>query len=145
MNSLLMQAIMVFGLCAAAIADEPPSAALKPQAVVIPPEVHEIAPEQVTRQLVDHPETLIIDVRTQEERNNRGFILNSLNYDYFHGQQALDGLAKLDKSKPCIVHCAIGGRAELIAVEMHKLGFKNVLLLKGGFNAWTASGQAIAK
>ncbi len=145
MNSLLMQAIMVFGLCASAIADEPPGAALKLPVAVIPPEVHEIAPEQVTRQLVDHPETLIIDVRTLEERNNRGYILNSLNHDYFHGKQALDALAKLDKSKPCIVYCAIGGRAELIAVEMHKLGFKNVFLLKGGFNAWTASGQAIAK
>lgn len=145
MNPLLMQALLVFGLCAAAIADEPSAAALKPPAVVVPPEVHEIAPEQVTRQLVDHPETLIIDVRTLEERNNRGYILNSLNYNYLDGQQTLDALAKLDKTKPCIVHCAIGGRAELIAVEMHKMGFKNVLLLKGGFNAWTASGQAIAK
>lgn len=145
MNSLLMQAILVFGLCAVAIADEPSAATLKPPAVVIPPEVHEIAPEQVTRQLVDHPETLIIDVRTEEERHNRGYILNSLNHDYFHGQQTLDALAKLDKTKPCIVHCAIGGRAEMIAVEMHKMGFKNILLLKGGFNAWTASGQAVAK
>lgn len=145
MKSLLTQALLVFGLCAAAMADEPASPLLQPPAVVIPPEVHEIAPEQVVRQLVDHPDTLIIDVRTEEERNLRGYILNALNFDYFHGQQTLDELAKLDKTKPCIVHCAIGGRAELIAVEMHKMGFKNLFLLKGGFNAWTASGQAIAK
>jgi 3-mercaptopyruvate sulfurtransferase SseA len=25
------------------------------------------------------------------------------------------------------------------------MGFKNILLLKGGFNAWTATGQAVAK
>lgn len=128
-----------------AVADGSSGTVLEPPAVVLPPEVHEIAPEQVERQLVDHPETLIIDVRTEEERRTRGFILNSLHYDHFHGQKTLDALAKLDKTKPCIVYCAIGGRAQLIAVEMHKLGFKKILLLKGGFNAWTASGQAVAK
>lgn len=140
-----MPALLLFGLCTSALAAEPPVSLLLPPAVVVPPEVHEIAPDQVVRQLVDHPDTLIIDVRTEDERHTRGYILNSLNYDYFHGQKTLDALAKLDKTKPCIVHCAIGGRAQFIAVQMHQLGFKNILLLKGGFNAWSASGQAIAK
>ena len=145
MNLLLMPALVLFGLCAVASATETPGSSLQPPAVVIPPEVRDILPDQVERQLVDHPETVIIDVRTEEERHSRGYILNSLHYDYFHGQKTLDALAKLDKTKPCIVHCAIGGRAQFIAVEMHKLGFKNILLLKGGFNAWTAGGQAVAK
>lgn len=145
MHSLLMPALLLFALCTAAIAADPPVSPVLPPAVVVPPEVHEIAPDQVVRQLVDHPDTLIIDVRTEDERHTRGHILNSLNYDYFHGQKTLDALAKLDKTKPCIVHCAIGGRAQSIAVQMHQLGFKNILLLKGGFNAWTASGQAIAR
>lgn len=117
----------------------------EPPTVALPAEVHEIAPDQVERFLVEHLDTLIIDVQTEDERHTRGFILNSLNLDYFHGQKTIDALAKLDKTKPCIVYCAIGGRAQFIAVEMHKLGFKNILLLKGGFNAWTASGQAVAK
>jgi len=145
MNHLLMPALLLFGLCTSALAAEPPASPVLPPAVVVPPEVHEIAPEQVLRQLVDHPDTLIIDVRTEDERHTRGYILNSLNFDYFHGQKTLDALVKLDKTKPCIVHCAIGGRAQSIAVQMHQLGFKNILLLKGGFNAWSASGQAIAK
>ncbi|MFZ2276485.1 MAG: rhodanese-like domain-containing protein [Prosthecobacter sp.] len=145
MNPLLMPALLLFGLCTFALAAEPPASPVLPPAVIVPPEVHEIAPDQVVRQLVDQPDTLIIDVRTEDERHIRGYILKSLNYDYFHGQQALDAIAKLDKTKPCIVHCAIGGRAQFIAVQMHQLGFKNILLLKGGFNAWTASGQAIAK
>jgi rhodanese-related sulfurtransferase len=140
-----MPALLLLGLCTSALAAEPPASPVLPPAEVVPPEVHEIAPEQVLRQLVDHPDTLIIDVRTEDERHTRGYILNSLNYDYFHGQKTLDALAKLDKTKPCIVHCAIGGRAQSIAVQMHQLGFKNILLLKGGFNAWSASGQAIAK
>ena len=72
-------------------------------------------------------------------------MLNSLHFDYFHGDKTLDAIAQLDKTKPCIVYCAIGGRAKLIAVEMHRMGFKNIMLLKGGFDAWTATGQPIAK
>lgn len=145
MNPLLMPALLLFGLCTSAPAAVPPASPVLPPAVVVPQEVHEIAPDQVVRQFVDHPDTLIIDVRTEDERHTRGYILNSLNYDYFHGQNTLDAIARLDKTKPCIVHCAIGGRAQFIAVQMHQLGFKNILLLKGGFNAWAASGQAIAR
>lgn len=116
-----------------------------PPVVTLPAEIHDIAPEQVERHLVAHADTLIIDVRTEEERRTRGYILNSQPIDYFHGQKALDALAPLDKSKPCIVYCAMGGRAKLVALEMHKMGFKNIQLLKGGFDAWTASGQAVAK
>ena len=121
------------------------SAPKAPPSVVLPAEIGVIAPTDVQRHLVEHLDTQIIDVRTEEERQTRGYILNSLHIDHFHGQKTLDALAKLDQSKPAIVYCAIGGRAKLVALEMHKLGFKNILLLKGGFNAWTASGQAVAK
>lgn len=116
-----------------------------PPTVALPAAVKEISPGQVEAFLVEHQDTLIIDVRTEEERRTRGFILNSRHHDYFHGQKALDALGQMDKSKPCLVYCAMGGRAQLMAVEMHKLGFQNVVLLKGGFNAWVAEGQAVAK
>jgi len=121
------------------------SAPTSPPEVVLPAEIGFITPADVQRHLVEHLDTQIIDVRTEEERRLRGCILNSLNIDHFHGQRKLDALAKLDKSKPTIVYCAIGGRAKLVALEMHQMGFKNILLLKGGFNAWTATGQAVAK
>ncbi|MEZ5990009.1 MAG: rhodanese-like domain-containing protein [Planctomycetota bacterium] len=121
------------------------SEAPAPPAVVLPKEVHFIEPADVQRFLVEHTDTLIIDVRTEEERAARSYVLNSLHHDYFHGQKAFDAIALLDKTKPCIVYCAIGGRAQRMAVEMHRMGFKNILLLKGGFNAWTATGQPIAK
>lgn len=116
-----------------------------PPAVVLPPEVRFLEPAEVQRHLVQNPDTVIIDVRTDEERRTRSFVLNSLHLDYFHGDKTLDAIAKLDRSKPCIVYCAIGSRAKLVAIEMHRMGFKNILLLKGGFDAWTATGQPIAK
>ncbi len=117
----------------------------QPPAVELPAVVHEIDPAQVEAYLVEHQDTVIIDLRTEDERRTRGHILNSRNHDYFHGKQALDALSQLDKSKPCILYCAMGGRARLMAVEMHKLGFQKLLLLKGGFNTWVAEGQAVAK
>lgn len=118
---------------------------LQPKPVILPTGVDFINPGDVQRHLVEHPETLIIDVRTEEERKARGYILNSIHADYFHGQKTLDALAKLDKTKPGIVYCAIGGRAKMIAVEMHAIGFQKILLLKGGFDAWTATGQPVAR
>ncbi len=118
---------------------------LTPPAVVLPSEVRFIEPADVQRYLVEHTDTVIIDVRTEEERSARSYVLNSLHHDYFHGQKTLDAISQLDKTKPCIVYCAIGGRAKRVAVAMHAMGFKNILLLKGGFDAWTATGQPIAK
>jgi rhodanese-related sulfurtransferase len=122
-----------------------PSAESEPPKAVLPAEVREIAPEAVQRYLVDHPDTQILDVRTEEERRARGYILNSIHHDYLHGKATFEALAKLDKNRPCLIYCAIGGRAKFVALEMHKKGFTNVLLLKGGFNAWSATGNAVAK
>ncbi len=142
MTSRLLPVIHLFLLGVLAAAEPLP---LEPPPLVLPPEVHEIAPTDVERYLVDHLDTVIIDVRTEQERKSRGHILNSLHHDFFHVRKDTAALAKLDKAKPCIIYDAIGGRAKLVAIEMHKLGFTNLLLLKGGFNAWTAAGQAVAR
>lgn len=117
-----------------------------PPSAVLPAAVHEIAPAEVNAWLAEHPDTLIIDARTEEERRTRGHILNSRHHDHFHGQKALDALvAQLDKSKPCLLYCALGGRSQLMALDLHKLGFQNLLHLRGGFNAWVAEGLPVTK
>lgn len=50
-----------------------------------------------------------------------------------------------DKTKPCLIYCAIGERARLLAAEMVRMGFTDIRLLRGGFNAWVASGKAVAR
>ena len=69
-----------------------------PREVVLPAEIGFIAPADIQRHLVEHLDTQIIDVRTEEERQTRGYILNSLHIDHFHGQQTLDALSKLISS-----------------------------------------------
>jgi rhodanese-related sulfurtransferase/rubrerythrin len=47
-----------------------------------------------------------------------------------------DGLRQLDKQKPVIAYCAIGGRSIAAAQFLSGLGFKEVYNLKGGIKAW---------
>lgn len=47
-----------------------------------------------------------------------------------------DKVSELDKEKPVIVYCAIGGRSRVAAQLLSGLGFKEVYNLKGGIKAW---------
>ncbi len=143
MTSSLHLCTFIFLLAVATTGSGAPP--LEPTQAVIPEGVREIASANVERLLVDHPETVIIDVRTEQERKSRGFILGSLHHDWFHLRDSTAEIAALDKNASYLIYDAIGGRAKLAVMEMSKLGFKNLMLLKGGFNAWTASGQAVAR
>ncbi len=121
-----------------------PQVYLEPPAVKLPASVKELTPDEAERFLAEHLDALIIDVRMQEEWKEQGHILNAQLFDWFH-QTTLDSVSKLDKTKPCVVYCAIGGRARQMAVEMSKMGFQSLHILKGGFNAWAGQGKAIAK
>lgn len=142
--SLSPRPFLALVLLSAAVSQADASEAAPP-AVALPITVDEIAPAQVVPFLAKHADTLIVDVRTEEERRARGSIPNAIHHDYFHGQQSMEALGQLDKTRPCIIYCAMGGRAKMMAVEMEKLGFKRLLVLKGGFNAWVAEGQPVAK
>jgi rhodanese-related sulfurtransferase len=45
-----------------------------------------------------------------------------------------------DKSKAVLVYCRTGGRSSLAAQTMQLLGYKNVLSMAGGFEAWQKNG-----
>ncbi len=76
----------------------------------------------------------IIDVRTPNEYA-QGNIEGSTNIDYF-GKDFQTKLNTLDKSKPVLVYCAVGGRSGKAAKQMKKMGFMVVYDLRGGYNNW---------
>ena len=41
-----------------------------------------------------------------------------------------------DKAKPILIYCRTGGRASLAALSLKKLGYKNVVSMAGGYEAW---------
>lgn len=51
-----------------------------------------------------------------------------------------DSLDEIDRSKPVLVYCAIGGRSRIAAQTLAGKGYDQVINISGGFKAWT--GQA---
>ena len=87
-------------------------------------------------QLENDNNSVILDVRTQEEVND-GFIPNAINIDIYKGQGFVYQLEELDKSKNYYVYCRSGARSEKACNIMNQLGFDNAYNLLGGILEWT--------
>jgi phage shock protein E len=86
---------------------------------------------------------VLLDVRTKKEYTEGhipGSVLIDFNSDDFDKQ-----IAKLDKSKTYLVHCAAGGRSARACKKMDQLGFKKLYNLEGGMGAWEKAGKPVEK
>lgn len=77
----------------------------------------------------------VLDVRTSKEFYT-GHIKNALQADWTNFSQFSYRIQYLDKDKPVYIYCLVGGRSTAAADRMRKDGFKNVVELMGGINAW---------
>lgn len=83
----------------------------------------------------------LIDVRTPEEFN-AGHLLNARMIDW--NSPDFDAQAsRLDKQKPLMLYCAVGGRSAQAAARLKSMGFQQITDMKGGFNAWKAAGKPV--
>jgi rhodanese-related sulfurtransferase len=112
--------------------------------VKLPPQAREASLEEVQKLIVGNPDIGILDVRTADEVTDLGRIAGAKHLDFFNEKFA-DELTKLglDPAKPCIVYCALGGRAKRAAAILAQAGFKDIVLPSGGFNAWKKAGMPI--
>ena len=78
---------------------------------------------------------VILDVRTQEEVEE-GYIPNSKHIDIYKGQEFIDEVDKLDKSKNYYIYCRSGGRSAQACAILDQKGFNNTYNLTGGFSKW---------
>ena len=93
--------------------------------------------------IIAEGKTVVVDVRTSDEFKD-GHIQGAKNIDIFsNGFEA--EVAKLDKSKPTLVHCQSGGRSTRALKTFEKLGFKNLIHLDDGFGGWEAAGKPVQK
>jgi rhodanese-related sulfurtransferase len=84
----------------------------------------------------------VLDVRTAAEFNT-GHIKSSLQADWTKQEQFLDRIQYVDKDKPVYVYCLVGGRSAAAAEWMRNNGFKTVVELLGGINAWKAAAKPL--
>lgn len=94
-----------------------------------------LSQDKWTEQLENDGNAVILDVRTPEEVED-GYIPNAINMDFYLGQEFMDELEKLDKSKNYYVYCRSGNRSGQACAIMGKMGFANAYNLEGGFMQW---------
>ena len=93
--------------------------------------------------LINRKDAVVLDVRDAAEYKS-GHITNARNVP----EAELDARAKeLDKvkTKPIIVSCGRGNRSAAIATKLRKLGFADVVSLRGGIAAWQQANMPLEK
>lgn len=95
----------------------------------------DLSQEEWTEQLENDNNAVILDVRTDDEVEE-GYIPDSTNIDIYLGQEFIDELEKLDKTKNYYVYCRSGNRSGQACAIMNSIGFENAYNLEGGFMNW---------
>lgn len=83
----------------------------------------------------------VIDVRMPKEFQ-AGHIAGAVNMHVYDKdfEQRLD---KLDKNKPVYVYCKAGGRSAEATETLKSKGFKTIVELDGGMDAWKEAGKPV--
>ena len=88
-------------------------------------------------------ENVVLDVRTEREFK-AGHIPGAVNIDA-NAADFDEKVAKLDKNKTYLVHCAAGGRSARACKKLDGMGFKELYDLGPGFNGWQKAGKSVEK
>lgn len=105
-------------------------------------EINEIYPWDVEEQLEKHPDTLLLDVREQDEYDGafiensilvpRGILEQSCEWNY---SETIPELVRA-RQRPIVIICRSGNRSVLAALSMKILGYEHLLSLKTGVKGW---------
>lgn len=96
------------------------------------------------KKMIDEKKSVLIDLRTNDELKNKGFIKGAKQIDWL-AKDSETQITKLDKKKTYLIYCAGGGRSGDCAEFMKAKGFKHVVNLEKGFEDWKKKGFEIEK
>ncbi|MEH6704271.1 MAG: rhodanese-like domain-containing protein [Galbibacter orientalis] len=86
---------------------------------------------------------VLIDVRTPEEYA-QGFIDGAINMD-MKNESFVSNIQQIDKNKKVYLYCKAGGRSAKASKVLDSLGYKNIINLEGGFDAWKEAGNVFVE
>lgn len=107
-------------------------------------QITNITAEQLQQQIVDQPETVIIDVRTQFEVNLLGTLGVYQNINIPRGWIEFDiaeAVPALDT--PIVVYCGTNVRSPMAAKTLMDMGYTNVTNYAGGYFEWQEMGLEV--
>ncbi|MCU0368087.1 MAG: rhodanese-like domain-containing protein [Cyclobacteriaceae bacterium] len=102
-----------------------------------------VTPQEFENKMKELKSATLLDVRTQSEYA-QGHLAQATLMD-FYSSDFQTRVAKLDKSKPVFVYCAVGGRSASAASMLSSMGFKEIYDLQGGINGWIQAKKPIVK
>ena len=97
--------------------------------------MEELTQEEWISQLENDDNAVVLDVRTDAEVED-GIIPKAIHIDIYRGQEFIDEIEALDKSKNYYVYCRSGNRSGKACQIMQQLGFENTYNLLGGMLEW---------
>ena len=103
------------------------------------PKFPTLTPDEFEK-VIAEPDVQIVDVRTPEEYD-QGYIAGAMNIDWRSERFADDAVRMLDPSKPVAIYCKAGRRSHAAAGKLYKMGYRHIVELEGGFDAWQAAGK----
>ena len=98
--------------------------------------MEDLTQEEWTEQLANDDNAVVLDVRTEAEVAD-GIIANAIHLDIYKGQEFINEIEDLDKSKSYYVYCRSGNRSGQACQIMEQLGFEKAFNLEGGMLEWT--------
>jgi len=142
MIRLAFSALLLLSACT-----PPPAAEVRtePPAIILPESVQQLTADQAAALIQSTPDLVILDLREDWEIKKEGRIAGSVWADFLNDQRFADATAKLDPAKPCLLYCAIGGRAKLAVEKLTAKGFTQITLLSGGYEEWLRAGKPVQK
>ena len=103
------------------------------------PKFPALTPDEFEK-VVAEPYVQLVDVRTPEEYK-QGYIAGAMNIDWRSAEFADDAVRMLDPAKPIAVYCKAGRRSHAAAGKLYRMGYRHIVELQGGFEAWQAAGK----
>ena len=85
----------------------------------------------------------VVDVRTPQEYKS-GYIKDAVNI-HLYDADFDERVGALDKNVPVYVYCKAGGRSAEAVVKLKENGFKNIVELDGGIDAWNDAKKPLQK
>ena len=102
----------------------------------------EVSPVEAV-QLINRRDAVVIDVRDAADYKS-GHITNARHIPEKEIEARAKDLEKI-KAKPIIVSCGRGNRSQNVADRLRKLGFDEVVSLRGGLAAWQQANMPLEK
>ena len=97
-------------------------------------QITEVTPNDLARMLRSGEDFLLIDVRERDEQA-RGMIPGAVALPRGILEVNIDQVTR-DKDRKLVLYCGGGSRSALAALNLKKMGFRNVASLAGGYGRW---------